>query len=91
MSTPNVPEDLGSSLLITPTASPTTDVKSFENFKVSLKIRNKDENGNRKCTSLTDCDHISADTIMVDTELDINLIEEDGTLNNPTHNTMFFI
>ena len=86
---PNVPEDLGSSLLITPTASPTADVKTCEDFKVAHKTKNKDENANRKSTSLTDCDYITTDSIMVDTELDIKLIEEDGTLN-PTHSTMFF-
>jgi hypothetical protein len=82
---PNIPEDLSSSLLITPTASPTTDVKTFDNFH---KTQNKDENANRKSASLTDC--ITTDTIMVHAELDIKLIEEDGTFNNPTHNTMFF-
>jgi hypothetical protein len=90
MLTPTVPEDLGLSLLITPTASPTADVKTFEDFKGSRKTQNKDENANKKSTSITDCNYYTTDSIMVDTELDIKLIEEDGTLNNPTHNTMYF-
>lgn len=89
MLTPTVPEDLGLSLLITPTASPTADVKTFEYSRVGPKNL-KDENANRKSTSLTDCNFITTERIMVDTELDIKLIEEDGTLNNSTYSTMFF-
>lgn len=90
MLTPSVPEDLGSSLLITPTASPTADTKTADNSNVSCKAQNEDENANRKTTLLTDCTYIGSENIIVDMELDIKLIEEDGTLNNPMHNTLFF-
>ncbi|XP_028391072.1 protein FAM53A-like [Dendronephthya gigantea] len=83
---PTDTEDLGSSLLITPSASPTTDVKPFEDFKVGLKTENDDENANRKPFT----DYFNAGSIMADVELDIKLIEEDGSLNHSTHNTMFF-
>ena len=90
MLTPSVPEDLGLSLLITPTASPTADVKTVDNLMVGHTTQNEDENANKKTTSLKDCTYIATDSIMVDMELDIKLIEEDGTLNNPMHNTLFF-
>lgn len=86
MLTPTDTEDFASSLLITPSASPTTDVKSFEDFKVGLKTENNNENAKRKPVT----DYFTASSIMSDAELDIKLIEEDGTLNHATHNLMFF-
>lgn len=85
MLTATVPEDLGLSLPITPTASPTTEQKVIKNLTVH-KAGNQDENANRKPA---DWNSVTTDSIMSDMELDIKLIEEDGTLNDPTHTVYF--
>ena len=87
MLTTTMPNDFGLSLLITPTASPTADVKTFEDSKIG---HTKDENANKKSTLSRDYSYLKTENIMVDMELDLKLIEEDGTLNNPMHSTMFF-
>ena len=76
--------------MITPTASPTNigEEKTLENEKCAQK---EDENANRSVQPFVNQKYLNYVTLKVDTDLDIKLIEEDGTLNdNEIHNNMLF-
>ena len=71
---------MDSSLMITPTASPTSmgDLKTFESKKYGQQ---EDENANTRLQSFTEQKCMFVD-------LDVKLIEEDGTLtDNEMQNT----
>lgn len=83
-------EDLSVSLLITPTASPitsspTTEMKTSQT--IDSNMLSEDDNSDRKLVELFSPNNNS----MVDVELDVALIEEDGTNANPAQSTVLFI
>lgn len=81
--------DLDSSLMITPTASP-TDIGEVKALKVAKCAQKKDENSNTSHQPFTEQKYLNFMTLKVNTDLDIKLIEEDGTLDNEIHNNMLF-
>ena len=87
--------DLSSSLLITPTASPTNLEETKPHYDFSKPCPDKhympeDENANTRFGSFSEEKCFGYET-PIHTDLDIELIEEDGTLNdNGIHNTYIF-
>ena len=77
----NISVDLNSSVII-------GEEKTLENEKCAQK---EDENANRSVQPFVNQKYLNYVTLKVDTDLDIKLIEEDGTLNdNEIHNNMLF-